>query len=609
MYSNKENINILTALLVKHGVENVVVCPGSRNAPLVHNFNECPEINCIPATDERSAGFVALGLRQQAGRPVAVCVTSGSALLNLAPAAIEANYRQVGIIIISADRPGAWIGQLDGQTMPQQGALGASVAMSVNLPEPESAQEPEYKHNTLRWECNRLINEALMENARPSHPSVHINVPVSEPLFEFNTENLPDERAIHRMQWSWDLAKEMIIRRILSYSRTMVVIGQLPQFAVADDLLEKISHKITVLAEPASAEISFNYFTDQMLYVLKDIPEDMKPECVIYLGGNTISKRLRQFLRKECSAAFHIVISEDGVLHDISTHTSLLIEGTPGDFLSDLNRSLADNETPVSEQGSALLNNDSKVAFYCKWEGLRKRISELHDKFVPEYSQMLAVKLLEQRIKEDDIVHYANSMSVRLGEIYAKHYINCNRGLNGIEGSLSTFAGAAIAQTQAEGVYEPNICCGNESGQADSLMCKVYGSKEPKAYCAVGDLSFFYDHNALWLNQLGGNARIMLLNNGQGGIFKSLKGLEVSPAAEAFVAGKHNLSAKGICSTFGVKYLKAVNSSELEAGIKKLASMKSERPVLLEVFTDADKDIEVYAGYYKQLRSLNTVSK
>lgn len=555
MYSNKENVNILTALLIKHGVENVVVCPGSRNAPLVHNFNECPEINCVPVTDERSAGFVALGLRQQSGRPVAVCVTSGSALLNLGPAAIEASYRHAGIIIISADRPGAWTGQLDGQTMPQQGALGSSVAMSVNLPEPQN--------DTQRWECNRLVNEALMENARPAHPSVHINVPISEPLFDFSTEELPDERAVHRMQWSWDYAREMIVRRILACSKPMIVIGQLTQFAIADDLLNQIAGKITVLAEPVSGEISFNYFTDQMLYVLKDVPQDMKPDCVIYLGGNTISKRLRQFLRKDCSEAFHIVVSEDGVLHDISTHTSLLIEGMPCDFLADLNHGLTDK--------------DMKPAFYGKWADLRKRIAELHDRFVPEYSQMLAVKLLEEEVKEDVIVHYANSMSVRLGEIYARHYINCNRGLNGIEGSLSTFAGAALAQMQED-------------------------LRSPRAYCVIGDLSFFYDHNALWLNQSGGNARILLLNNGQGGIFKSLRGLEASPAAEMFVAGKHGLSAKGICETFGVKYLKARNQEELETGIRKLASVKSERPVLLEVFTDAAKDIEVYSKYYRQLK-------
>ena len=111
MFVNKENINILTSLLVAHGVRRAVVCPGSRNAPIVHNFNECEDIICYPVTDERSAGFYALGMSLADNAPVAVCVTSGTALLNLAPAVAEASYRHHGLIVISADRPQAWIEQ------------------------------------------------------------------------------------------------------------------------------------------------------------------------------------------------------------------------------------------------------------------------------------------------------------------------------------------------------------------------------------------------------------------------------------------------------------------------------------------------------------------
>ena len=105
MYSDKENVHILTALLVQHGVRHIVVCPGSRNSALSHNFNEHPDIICHPATDERSAGFLALGIALQTrNQPVAVCVTSGSALLNVLPAVAEADYQRCGIVIISDDR-------------------------------------------------------------------------------------------------------------------------------------------------------------------------------------------------------------------------------------------------------------------------------------------------------------------------------------------------------------------------------------------------------------------------------------------------------------------------------------------------------------------------
>ena len=138
MFSNKENINILTALLVKKGVTHAVVCPGSRNAPIVHNLNETDGITCHPVTDERSAGFYAIGLAQATGQPVVVCVTSGSALLNVAPAVAEAFYQHIPLIVVSADRPQQWIGQLDGQTLPQPGAFGTMVRCSVQLPEPHN---------------------------------------------------------------------------------------------------------------------------------------------------------------------------------------------------------------------------------------------------------------------------------------------------------------------------------------------------------------------------------------------------------------------------------------------------------------------------------------
>lgn len=178
MYSSKENVNILTALLVKHGVRHAVVCPGSRNAPIAHNLNTCPDITCFSVVDERSAGFYALGLTLQSHRPVAICVTSGTALLNLAPAVAEAFYLRKPLIIISADRPLAWIDQQDGQTLPQPDALGRFVRKAVTLPEPMNDEQ--------RWHTNRLINEALLEATRLGDAPVHINIPISEPLLDFS---------------------------------------------------------------------------------------------------------------------------------------------------------------------------------------------------------------------------------------------------------------------------------------------------------------------------------------------------------------------------------------------------------------------------------------
>ena len=125
----------------------LMVCPGSH-APIVHNLNECGGIACYPITDERSAGFYALGMVQYLRQPVAVCVTSGTALLNLAPAVAEAYYQHLSLVVISADRPAAWIDQLDGQTLSQPDAFGRFVRKAVSLPEPRNNEE--------RWYCNRF---------------------------------------------------------------------------------------------------------------------------------------------------------------------------------------------------------------------------------------------------------------------------------------------------------------------------------------------------------------------------------------------------------------------------------------------------------------------
>lgn len=548
MYSNKENVNILTALLVKQGVKHIVVCPGSRNAPLVHNFNECPDIICHPVTDERSAGFMALGLRQLLAQPVAVCVTSGSALLNVLPAAAEATMLQQGIIVISADRPQAWIGQLDGQTLPQPGAMGNFVGRSVSLPEPHDDIE--------RWHCNRLVCEAIIANSHDAMPSVHINVPITEPLFEFTVETLPDERVIDYGAWTDESTRSKVLAMLSRAKRPMVVIGQLPDGELDDCFTLPLSRSAVILTEQLA--VAQQTFTDQMLYAIERQPDDYRPDFVLYLGGNTVSKRLRQFLRS--LDAEQVVVTTDGTISDVSRHTTMAVRGNAYRVIADI---IAD--TPL---------RTVPTEFVQRWTALRQRVMSLHAAYVPTYSSMLAVKLFEDMMDSESIVYYANSMSVRLGVIYANHYIRCNRGVNGIEGSLSVAAGAALAAQP----YRRNV------------------------FCVIGDLSFFYDENALWQQQLGGNFRIMLLNNGQGGIFRNLKGLDKSPARDAYVAASHTTSAEGICRQFGINYLHATDARSLAELMPQFVSIQNNRPVLLEVTTDPSQDETVFKAYYAALR-------
>jgi len=514
MYSSNDNVNILTALLVAHGIKHAVVCPGSRNSPIVHNLNECPEIECYPVTDERSAGFYALGMAQALQQPVVVCVTSGTALLNLAPAVAEAYYQHIPLVVISADRPQAWIDQLDGQTLPQPDALGRFVRKAVTLPDDEQ-----------HWYCNRLVNEALLVSRHHGKGPVHINVPISEPLFDYSVGQLPDERLI-------EILPSDISNATLSHVCRMFMQSQRPMLITGQPMNSGLDEAVCLIGDDES-------------YV---------PDLVLYIGGSIVSKRLKHFLRK---AKETWLVNETGDVADTFMNLTRVIQGD-GEVVADQIRFLLEQQPHP---------------FVQKWEALLTRVREHAAAYEPDYSQMAAVKYFNSQfsiVNSQFTTHYANSTAIRLANIYARHKVWCNRGVNGIDGSLSTAAGFSC-------VTGGNVCC------------------------VIGDLSFFYDQNALWNQNLRGNFRILLLNNGKGGIFNMLNGLEQSPARDKYVAAAHHTSAEGICMENNVKYLKAEDMAGLQQGIDTLLYIESNRPVLLEVFTDAAVDERVYKDYIKTL--------
>ncbi len=554
MYSDKENINILTSLLVSYGVRHIVVCPGSRNAPLVHNFDVSPDITTHAVTDERSAAFFALGLRLRLRQPVAVCVTSGSALLNTMPGAAEATYQHEGIIIISADRPQAWIGQLDGQTMPQHGALGTFASPSVSLPEPHN--------DTERWLCRRLICEAMIANTCPPFPSVHINVPVSEPLFGFSTPCLPEIPPVGIADLDDQNGRETLRRILKGKRRLMVISGQTYDDTAAGLLMDKASGCVFV-AEWLSPYGRVRHIDEILRTTCAEELDNMRPDCIVYIGGHTVSKRLRHYMRSLDSRTMFITVSDDGMLHDVSQHTTLVVKATAGDFM----RMIC----------NGAICPDADMDFVRRWHDMDNMAARRISASCPPYSQMLAIRRLEENIDNSkDIVCYANSLSVRAGMMYASAYRYCNRGLNGIEGTLSMAAGMAA------GAKEEGMTAGNMTAAQN-------------VYCVIGDLSFFYDSNALWIQELAGNMRIMLINNQRGAIFGMLPGLDRSPAHKPLIAAGHNATAEGICSQYGMEYYRATDTPSLEEGIRLLTSGVHDRPVVLEVLTDADTDAVAYS--------------
>lgn len=505
MFSDKENIAILTALLREHGVGHAVVCPGSRNAAIVNNLTECLGIECFAATDERSAAFEAMGISLSTGQPTVVCVTSGSALLNTLPAVAEAWYQHVPLIVISADRPAEWIEQLDGQTIEQPGALKRWCVESVNL--------PEVKDEVEHWNCNWLVNKTLLMAKHHLRP-VHINVPLSEPLYKFNREKLGDERVVSLRD------TESLVKEFVRCEKVMIIVGQERK----TPNLAKLSESAAIVAEPLGW---CGIWSDGESF----IEEMEEPEMVIYLGGTIVSKRVKEFLRKAKNAV-QWYVSADGEIAD----TFMNLRNVVFDDLNDVTHKLGKVAT--------------ERRYGKRWNEIQRGEKECNT--VEEE----VVRRFEMLVRDVDCnVCYANSMAVRYACRYASHNIYCNRGVNGIEGSVSTALGIA---------------------RGSGKLC----------ICVTGDLSFFYDSNALWREHLPGKFRVIVMNNGGGKIFKRFKGLEDSDA-RAFVVGKHNATCKGLCESFGVDYMKVTTLGEVDEGLRWL--INGDKTKILE-YEDMEKD-------------------
>ncbi len=545
MFSNKTNVNILTALLIKHGVRHAVVCPGSRNAPITHNLQECGAIECHPIVDERSAAFFALGIIQATGEPVAVCVTSGSALLNTASAVSEAYYQHLPLIIISADRPAAWIDQNDGQTLRQQGCLDNFVKKSVSLPEPHSDEEHRY--------CNRLVNEALLALNHHGRGPVHINIPLSEPLYEFSVRNLPEERVIRRYEADTltDVSTLPLVEAYADAKRPMVVVGQNGSREIPEYILDELSRHCAVIGEPLGQGDMSTPFDDALAIIGDDA--DYRPDLIIYVGGMLVSKRLKQFLRR-CTDAEQWRISEDGNITDTFCHLTGIVEAKVEPIMQYLAFSAHLKKNTFARRWNDIIKDvEEELNGKAPATDARQDDDGLTDKEL--LSSEAAVKYLEtkaKKLREEIHFHYANSTAVRLACRYARHHVFCNRGVNGIDGSLSTAAGYSVAT-------------------------------DDKVVCVIGDLSFFYDANALWNQNLGGNLRILLLNDGGGAIFRGLPGFDNASASADFISGTNHATARGICDAYGAKYLPAGDFTEMRQAIDTLLTAESDCPILAEI--------------------------
>ncbi|MDR2815475.1 MAG: 2-succinyl-5-enolpyruvyl-6-hydroxy-3-cyclohexene-1-carboxylic-acid synthase [Proteiniphilum sp.] len=563
MYSEKKNVLQLVALLKAHGITRIVLSPGSRNAPLTHSFATDTDFTCYSVVDERSAGFFALGIIQATGKPAAVCCTSGTAALNLGPAVAEAYYQQLPLLAVTADRPTAWIGQMDGQTIPQAGLFREITRRSVQLPEIGNEQD--------EWHCNRLINEAILSLNNGIKGPAHINIPLGEPLFGFNRETLPSVRVIRQSVQGYMIYKEDgYAQRFAGYSKRMIIVGQLPPDNGLTAPLDKLHRKpgVVVLAEQLSnIPVKETSTFDAALYAASEKESDaLTPDLIITLGGHIVSKRLKQFLRS-ANIREHWHISPTGEVADTFQRVTDIVRSDNKTFLDYLAEISPESGTATAPSSSGAKD------FRDIWEKACASVTKPDAAF----SDLYAAGAFMQALPENISLHLGNSKSVRLAQLFdipSSANVFCNRGTSGIEGSLSTAAGYAAA------------------------------SNRP-TFLLIGDLSFFYDMNGLWNNHRGRNLHILLNNNAGGEIFGMLQGLDKSDALHGYIAAAHTTEAKGWAEQQGFLYLSARNAEELRRHLPRFMDVKSEKPVLLEVFTSMEKNAAQIQSYYHQQKNNN----
>lgn len=539
MFSDKPAVLELAALLKAHGINRIVLSPGSRNVPIVRTLASDPFFDCHAVTDERSAAFYAMGLALEDGRPAVVCCTSGTALLNFHSAVAESFYQQIPLIVISADRPEAWIGQMDGQTLPQPHVFGSLVKASFAIPNVQSAED--------RWQANRQINEALLKaSAAPCGP-VHLNIPISEPFFATPVTELPETRVIRRVA-SVDefLTNEKLVKTLRTSACRWLIAGQRPPGRA---LSPKVVAPYVGFAEHLSNRVIPGAFRrlDPLFMSLTDEERTQSvPDLVITFGGHIVSKQLKRYLR-QVRPANHWHVSPDGAVADVFQCQTLAVTADPIDFLEKIAElvSLKDSATAERERWSAFTNRLPAPEF--------------------AYSEMKALGGLMAKLPANAVLHLGNSSVVRYAEHFSvPHGVSCycNRGTSGIDGSLSTAVGYAAANKKLN-------------------------------FIPIGDLSFFYDMNALWSVNGNANIRILLLNNAGGEIFHALPGMQVNDGPGRFITADHDASAAAWAKSRGFEYLAATNDEETENALTVFTKAEADRPMLLEVFTDKTRDIEI----------------
>ena len=552
--TDKLQCQILVETMHFHGVNHAVVSPGSRNAPLIIALSRS-RIKTHIVVDERSAAYVALGMAQQLKAPVALVCTSGTALLNYAPAVAEAYYQKIPLIVVSADRPQEWIDQDDSQTIRQFKALDQFVKRSYDIP-------ARCDDDTAVWYAERIAHDAMMEATSLRRAPVHINVQLAEPLNGLTTEPYKLRRIHHFPSYDGicrddiiKLKEQLLHKRVMSIAGFMELNEPLRQALnaiAANDYAVVLTETISNMAD----DFTINAI-DRTLLAIDENDKRYYPDVVITIGGAIVSRKIKAFLRKVKPDHWYVGLND--VTVDCFQSLTRRIEANPDTFI------------PTLFQDSLTVKSFCTIWQDAHTAGLRR-----HHKYLEKigWSDMKAYETIfdfYQQNPDNLIMHLSNGTTIRYAQLFGDRVIApnfCNRGVSGIDGCTSTAIGAAMVNGPA--------------------------------VLITGDMSFLYDISALSAITPKLQLKIVVVDNGGGGIFRFIDSTSSLPELEKYFVVKRNLDVEKVAASFGIKTYRADNADSLFEQLSNM--MVVDGPAVLVVKTDGKRSAEILKNYFKPIK-------
>ncbi len=552
-HANKYTAQALSAVLKAADISDIVISPGSRNAPLIIEFTNQNFFHNYSIIDERSAGFVALGMAQQTGKPAVLVCTSGSALLNYYPAVAEAFYSHIPLIVVSADRMQKWVDQGEGQTIRQHGVFKNHSWQNITLSEKGMPDDIE------------KIRKAI-ETAIEKRGPVHINIPFDEPLYDlteaFDLPSIKVKTEFEDLIYPVDYL-EKFEQKWQNSKRKMILAGQHKPSEFLQAQLEKFAQDPSVIILHENiANVQHPKFIgniDQAIFNLtdKDLAQ-FKPDILITVGRNFVSKKIKQFLRQ----------------HKPKEHWHIEKTDIPPDTFEAMTQHFNTAPEMFFSQFLFLAKPIFSANYQQKWLSLKEEKKNRHHNFLKQtaYSDLKAFELISQMIPSPYQIQWGNSSTIRYAQLFdfpegTRHF--SNRGTSGIDGSNSTAIGAHLK------------------------------SKLPVLHVS-GDISFLYDSNALWQKYTQPNFKIIVINNGGGDIFNFIPGPAKTQALEDFFVTKHRYHMKKLAEMFDFNYQKVNNLPGLEVALKEFFDQNNKAQIL-EIDTQNINNAQILKDYFSFL--------